>query len=306
MAEIKHVVVISDTHCGSTIGLLPKGFRSAEGNTIGQNAIQEHLWDRWLALNREWIPDIVGNHPYVVVFNGDATDGNHHNSRQLISPHEHDHVEAARLALEPLADRASDFVMIRGTECHVGQSASLEEEVMWRVRDMARKPRLDDEPLTFFHAKIRLGDHLIDFAHHVGASSAMIPGLPGCAKILAKQLIESAKWDVQAPSVVVRSHVHSFATAATATARGTMRATITPAWQALTAFGWKVVPDVLPQLGAVALSLGRRGEIYQREIVWPIKRAEPLKLRLKSSRTTSAAFSGKSSSRQAKARRATD
>jgi hypothetical protein len=45
--KAKVVMVLSDLHVGSTVGLWPKDFTSNEGNLICQNKFQEWLWECW-------------------------------------------------------------------------------------------------------------------------------------------------------------------------------------------------------------------------------------------------------------------
>ena len=47
-AKIKTAVIISDLHCGSTVGLLPPDFSTEEGNEIRQNPLQKWLWECWI------------------------------------------------------------------------------------------------------------------------------------------------------------------------------------------------------------------------------------------------------------------
>lgn len=309
MAEIKHLAVIADTQCGSTLGMLPKGFRSLELNHIQQNPIQQQMWEHWQEFHKVILPSIVGAEPYGVVYNGDATEGTHHGTVQVITPNPKDHIKAAVDLLYPVADRASDFLMIRGTECHVGPSASYEDDVMFGLRYGIDKLRVnpdDIEPLTHWHRQVYLGDYIIDFAHHVGTSTAIVPGTTACAKLIGENLAESSKNGVRHADVIVRSHAHTFASTEVASDKGTIRATITPAWQALTSFGWKVVSGKIPRVGAIVLSLEKHGGITQRVFTWPLLRPEPLRLKSGSSKKmTSAAFSGKSSSKQAKQKRVT-
>src|SRR3972149_5053317 len=44
-------VVIADIHAGSTVGLLPPGFVTKEGNEVKQNPLQEWLWACWQRAN---------------------------------------------------------------------------------------------------------------------------------------------------------------------------------------------------------------------------------------------------------------
>ena len=49
MSKSELLVVVSDLHCGSDVGLLPPSSNLSTGNTIGigKNYAQEWLWDCW-------------------------------------------------------------------------------------------------------------------------------------------------------------------------------------------------------------------------------------------------------------------
>ena len=68
------LVVVSDLHCGSTVGLLAPDAETHYGNTIGfgSNYHQEWLWDKWQEGMRR-VFALAGDDPYVLLCNGDAT-----------------------------------------------------------------------------------------------------------------------------------------------------------------------------------------------------------------------------------------
>ena len=75
------LVVVSDLHCGSEVGLLPPEVETHSGNTVGfgSNYHQEWLWDKWTEA-QERVLAVAGDDPFVLLCNGDATEGIHHRS----------------------------------------------------------------------------------------------------------------------------------------------------------------------------------------------------------------------------------
>jgi len=117
--SISKIVVVSDLHCGSTVGLLPPKFMTLEGNEVGQNKIQKRLWDAWYDLWNDWVPWAVDGHEFAVVINGDLVEGLHHKTTEIVSPEFGDHVRAAQQALVPMTKLApSKIFLTEGTECH--------------------------------------------------------------------------------------------------------------------------------------------------------------------------------------------
>ncbi len=118
MGKIRLAVVLSDTHCGSTLGLLPPGFETLEGNEVKQNAAQRWLWECWTDANERWIPGIVGKDKYALIINGDLIEGIHHGTSQVVSADVTDHVSAAVETMKPLTKNAAQTFVTVGTECH--------------------------------------------------------------------------------------------------------------------------------------------------------------------------------------------
>ena len=82
------VVVIGDLHCGSTVGLMPPFWQTSDNNIIIQNELQVLLWQQWLE-NWHIIADLRLNNVtwprLIIVHNGDAVEGDHHDTTQLIT-----------------------------------------------------------------------------------------------------------------------------------------------------------------------------------------------------------------------------
>jgi hypothetical protein len=116
--------VLSDLHAGSTFGLLNDGFETGGGNEIGLNACQRFLWECWLDATTKWLPEIASGDKYALVINGDLCEGNHHGTREIISPAEEDHTKAACELLAPLTKNATQTFITVGTECHTKKNES--------------------------------------------------------------------------------------------------------------------------------------------------------------------------------------
>lgn len=64
-AKTKLLVILSDIHVGSTVGLWPEEFVTTEGYPVRQNAFQKQLWTLWGEM-REWMKTKVGKDPFEV------------------------------------------------------------------------------------------------------------------------------------------------------------------------------------------------------------------------------------------------
>ena len=101
------VAVPSDTQCGSVYGLMPAGEWSlAEGGSYIPNELQDLIWKQWVEC---WgvvraLRDEVPNTRLIVAHNGDAVEGFHHGTTEIVSlsvgEHERIHLAVMDSALE--------------------------------------------------------------------------------------------------------------------------------------------------------------------------------------------------------------
>lgn len=222
--------VISDLHCGSTVGLLPPGFVTLEGQAVKQNPVQEWLWKCWSDAH-DWMEDIADGDPFFLVLNGDLIDGNHHRTTQIISPDVGDHVEAAIHSLRGLTARSSATFIIKGTECHTHNAET--------VIGKALKTRINEESGLPSWDRLSLDVNGVRcvFRHHIGTTTRR--GLAGTqlSMQLAEEQVEAANAGEPIPRVLCCAHRHK---------PGHYQdnngaCVVTGAWQDLTRFAHKVV-----------------------------------------------------------------
>jgi len=242
MATLKPELVfaISDLHCGSTVGLLPPRFQTLEGQKVDQNVIQQWLWKCWLEANK-WILDLAKGQPFALIVNGDAIEGNHHRTTQIISPDIGDHIEAALQVLRPLVAKASATFIVRGTECHTGNAEiAIGKALKCRVNAENGLPIWDR--LTLDVKGIRYV-----FRHHIGTTMRRGLAATQLSVNLAEEQLEAANADEKIPRVLVCSHRHKY---------GQYQddggiCVVTPPWQGLTRFAHKVVSQARTSPGLV-------------------------------------------------------
>ncbi len=239
---IKKVLVISDTHIGSTKGLLNPGFKTLEGNEIKLNAMQEWLWMCWIRAN-EFVADVTNGEPYALVINGDVIEGVHHQTKEIWSPLIQDQVEASLQILAPLSEAAAKTFVIRGTECHVGNT----EEVVGKVLNAEKDHQTGNN--SFDRLTLDLNGIRHVFRHHIGTSVRR--GLAGTqlSANLVEEQVEAVNNGEPIPRVVCCAHRHKFGTYTD----GNGLCVVSPPWQGLTRFGHKVVSQARSQPGLYIL-----------------------------------------------------
>jgi len=159
------IVIVSDLHTNSTTGLcLPEGVSLDDGGVYRPNRGQRFLFDYWTDF---WarIADIAENYVVdkkIVVVNGDISDGDHHNSYQIISRHPSDMIRLAVNILEPVRRWTDVMFIVRGTPAHSGKGGFLEEEI---AKDL--DVECDDEGrYSRWHLYLDVDTVRFDIAHH--------------------------------------------------------------------------------------------------------------------------------------------
>ena len=232
MVEI--VAVVSDLHINSTIGLCPlNGVSLDDGGTYRPSKEQRWLgrcwsdfWDRAQAL---------GGDRLHVVINGDAVDGDHHDTPAIVTRNMETQVRMALAVLEPSAGLADRLYIMRGTEVHTGKQAQWEE---FLAKDLDAVPDDAIGSHSWWWLPLEVGGVKFDIAHHPGTSSRR-PWTRGAAanRLAAWILSDYAESRSIPPDVVIRSHNHIFEDSGES---HPIRAIITPAWQLCTPFGHRI------------------------------------------------------------------
>ena len=241
---VRLVLVVSDLHCGSTVGLCPPDYATFDGSTYGLNPVQEWLWKHWQTMTGPWLDDIRQGEPFALVVNGDATEGIHHKNMQVVHADPGVHAKIAIHCLKPIAAKAAATYMVRGTECHVGFTG---ETNIGAAIGAEYHP--DTGERSAFEWDLRVNGTLCSFKHHISASSRIALYATQLSIALAEEQTTAARAGHSIPKVVCRAHRH---THGLYTDDDGLILT-TPAWQLKTTYGHKVVPAAKPACGGCLL-----------------------------------------------------
>ena len=251
--DVRHLVIVSDLHCGCQLGLCPdRGFELDDGGTYYPSDLQVIVWHWWREFWNDWVPSVVGDEPYAVCVNGDAIEGTHHRVVTPITTNIADQERLAYDVLWPVVQRCDGrYFHVRGTPAHVGPSGQSEERL---ARMLEAVP--DD---TGRHARyelwIRLGGDwgpLCHVTHHIGTTSTIAYEATALQKELVNAYVECLRWGDEPPRVIVRSHRHRFFM----THVGQAVTLTTPGWQLRTPFTYRKTGAIVgrPQIGGVVLT----------------------------------------------------
>lgn len=270
--KTRNIIVISDTHAGCQLALCPPSFKLDNGGIYTQSDLQKKLWKMWEYFWENWVPTVTKGEPYIVVHNGDAIEGKHHDSVTQISQNINDQVSIAKQVLEPIvtAKKCVGYYHIRGTEAHAGKSGQAEEGLATALH------AIPDEIGN--HARwelwMKLNGCLIHFSHHIGTTQSANYESTAPYKEYIESLTDAGRWHKQPPDVVVRSHRHRAIETRVATKNGYGISLVTPAWQLKTphTFRFSLGRVSMPQIGGVLIRHGNEDQIFTRSKVWDIDR----------------------------------
>jgi len=259
--------VVSDVHCGSTLAATPpEGVRLDEGGKYLPSKVQSWLWDCWVDYWQQIAQLVKREHATLrVVLNGDSFEGQHHGSTQVVSTNpEVQAYLAARIFGVPRDLKPAHLFIVRGTEAHVGPSGATEEAF---ARSIRAEQDTESGRWSWWHLRLAVHGIRFDFQHHPSTSGNLPWTRPQAAQRLAFRIwSEHRLRDFDAPHYAFRSHRHVLADSGDAYP---VRAIITPAWQAKTAFAHKVAADSIADVGGLAVIVRPNGEHELRKLLYP-------------------------------------
>jgi len=276
MKIIRNLVVISDTHCGCRLALCPpEGIPLDDGGRYLPSTFQKKMWVWWREFWETWIPEVTRGEPFDLVHNGDAIDGVHHNSTTQVSHNIGDQLAIAVAVMRPVVERCQagggTYFHIRGTEAHVGQSATYEEQL---AKSLGAKPNAEGQFARYDLWK-RVGKDtkrvpapLVHLLHHIGTTGSAAHESSAVNAEMSAMYNQAGRWGQQPPDYIVRSHRHRSIAVDMDSARGRAAAIVTPAWQGKSPFAWKIPGARVsePQIGGIVIRQGDE-EFYYRRFV---------------------------------------
>lgn len=264
---IKKVLVVSDLHAGSKASIVPPDFEPEGGGSFVPNESQLLLYEAYHEM-LAWIAEETNDYKdsFVFVHNGDAIDGIHHGTVDIISHDWQVHVDLAAHLLKPIADRAHKTFIIEGTETHTKDFERSLGQRLGGVRSAYHRA------YAWPNLTLNVNGCNVRFSHHVGPTnnSANRP-----KKVLdhlkhVRSEITDAPWrDVEPPplpSFVCGAHCH---TTTEAFINGRHLGGITTgSWQVLNRYGQRVVNGAQPIVGVAMLDWTNRGYGENPDVHW--------------------------------------
>lgn len=210
-------VFVSDEHCGSTVGLMPPTWETVDGNTVAQNEAQRVCWEQWCE-GWQKVGGLRKKGDRLLVCNvGDAIEGVHHGTTQLITARldeqERIHVACMEhgLKLAHFDRRTDELHYIAGTAAHVGPGACAEENIVRALLDVSA---VEGTRRVHYHLRRKVNGVLLDVAHQGPAVGNRV-WLRGnqLQAYLRDYYFECLENGQPVPRYVIRAHRHQFVTA---------------------------------------------------------------------------------------------
>lgn len=254
------LAVVNDVHAGGATALAPDVVKLDDGGEYVASKAQRWLFNNWRTYWKavDAARDAADAELYAV-FNGDMVDGQVKGSTQIISanPNAQAAVVSEVLAI-PLALKPDRLVIVRGTEAHVGQSASAEERIADGLRRDKRPIVSDPDTGTasWWHWRACVGGIRLDVTHHGRIGQREHTRASQIALYAHDIFLAHTKAGEAAPHLALRGHNHKWADSYDACPT---RVIGNGAWQLGTGYVHKVQPDSLADIGGLIVTI-RNGE----------------------------------------------
>jgi len=239
-------VIVTDTHAGGSTALAVPEFETEDHQIVRASPGQRWLWGRWQEF-LQLVEERAGKRPVVGIHLGDAIEGNHHRTVQAL-PNLFDQEKMALDVLAPLRKLCNRFYMVRGTEAHDGEGA----------QSLSRLARELDADAVDWELRLKIGGVLGLYVHHGRVGSR--PWTTGATNVAAEIMVRSAERGEEIPRFVFYGHRHRVDDSGSRFQN--IRVIACPAWQLSTAYGWKVGPFSLADVGGVIVD-GENVEIVR-------------------------------------------
>ncbi len=252
---------MSDMHSGGTTALFPDyrmSFKVDEDEYLDHSPTkkQTEMYKHWIHCAKT-IKEISKDKRIVIVHNGDAIEGLHHNSIQVISPtiehHREIHIELMEKFINVSGftkNNGDELMYVSGTESHT----RYEEPKIAKYFDAKYHNEL----------KLKLNGRTIWYTHH-GASAGDGANRGDAYRNWLKRIYQNCVFDkVDKPDLVVTAHYHKPIYQSYVFDYHTIHGVILPSWQQKTRYAYKVAPFQRNDIGMTITEISEAGDIRVR------------------------------------------
>lgn len=255
---------LSDFHSAGSTALFPNTFWQFDnGINHTPNKKQKDIWRHFQKCIRDF--NSIRNGRRLMVFHdGDAIDGVHHGTPQVVTRNKNEQMEVHCWLMDYLLreigfdkEGGDRLYYIKGTEVHVNDS----ENIIGKDLDAERNGDL----YAFDFLPIEINGRLVWF-YHQGASAGKGANVGNALRNSLKNIYYENKANGQRnPDMVVTGHVHKPIYETFSMLEGetvnVLHGMILPSWQQKTRFAYKVAPSELNKIGMAWFGIDEAGNI---------------------------------------------
>ena len=266
------IVILSDMHSGGSTALAPGKlwrFDTDRNHTPTKKGLE--VFDLFMEC-AEYVKKNRKDKRVIIVHNGDAIEGYHHNTTQVLTPNNKEQREMHEDLMDTFMRAAGfdrrkgdELYYVNGTETHTGLH---EKEI---AKSLNAVPADNGEPVHET-LKLNVNGRVVWFFHH-GKKRGGGANEGNALRNYLREIyyhLNNRKQDV--PDVCVSSHTHGMSWATFEVRQEDdfiqMHGIITPSWQRKTRYGHTVAPIDVNEIGATFLHISAAGDIRKPHFVF--------------------------------------
>jgi hypothetical protein len=256
------IVTISDMHSGSSVALFPNHFIQFKDNNHTPTSKQLAMYEHWVRC-AEAVGKARKDKRLVIVHNGDAIEGDHHDSPQNISRDPRDHV-AVHIELmngfKKMVDyrRGDKLYYMSGTETHTGDFED----------DCAAQLGAEQTPeglYVYDILELSINGRLLWWVHHGPTAGKGANKGNSLRNFLRNIFFDCVTENTNPPDVVITGHTHRPFYVPYSQEYGNtwwvMHGIINPSWQMKTRYAYKIAPVEKNKIGLSYFQITKDGLI---------------------------------------------
>lgn len=260
------IAFVNDLHVGHPFAICPRQWTLHDGSVFRPNELQVVIRRHWRACWQR-VNQSRRNGRLIVVVVGDAIEGLHHDTTQVITTRLDTQEQMAGAVLEEALQLArfksgDEMRFVTGTPAHDGAGAQSLERVARQVLDLADAPGR----VTLDRWRAEIDGLLFDVAHEPGSGPGNRTQTHGNAfQMWLKSLYYTALETGQpVPRFVIRAHHHTYLKREVHNLCGESVVTgyILPAWKLKDEYVYRRAAHALSSVGLLALTL-HNGQVHE-------------------------------------------
>jgi hypothetical protein len=210
----------------------------------------------------------------VIAFGGELVDVDAKDrSHQYITRNPTEAREIAMEVLEPALNVGTQYIVLRGTEAHVGKSGAEDEAIARMIHDNYNGLLTNEKQgqYSFWEERFFIGGRKFDLAHHVSMGGTPRTERNAANTLSADLIMQYAIWGEPLPDFALRGHVHRWSDSSF---NFPVRSIIGPSWALPTSYIQRIGHGGRkPEIGLILIDPASK---QVKPIMYDFKREEPI------------------------------